>query len=1431
MSRLLGNYNKKDDLIIENSNGLILSDTNQNEYFDLYSGVCVMNLGHNPNGWVSMINKIGSECIHISNYFYNQNEIKLSNHLSDLVSESVPNAKVFFCNSGTEANEGALKFAILQNNQYNQKSNIMAFTGGFHGRSLGSLSCTYNPAYRTPFANHLNQTHFWEWNKIDGLKEFILEHNINIIINEPIQGEGGVIPMDEKFAKLLNDLHNELNFVWIIDEVQTGMGRCGKIFAHHLYNIRPDYITLAKALGNGIPIGAVICSEKTIVKPGEHGTTFGGNPFATGVADWVLNKIINDDLPNKAKQMGSYLMNRLDRLSKYTSKIEEIRGKGLLIGLQFDSKTSVYSIIDELKKSKILCISAGKNTLRICPPLIITKSDIDIFINELSNILDIKEQSYSNDENIDKQMMAKNDNNDEKIFKTQHILNNMSKPIDKIIVWKISGDIDDTNFRYLLNNMQKWSEQNYKIAIVFGAGTAINNELKRANAKIEYIKGQRKTTIETIEVIKNVIQVQQQRLIELSKEILSNKLVFVDEPVFSAESNLFDTHGFVIEPSSANIEPIKNIWLDSNIALVSFLGKFENSLHNANADICASCLAIALDADWVGYSVAHENDIKQINIHNITMDEINIGSYAFSEGFKMKLAEVKKIINSTTKPDVKCWIGSNNDLPDSFNDYTESGVWIRKKPFYNVGLIGSRGYIGSEIVKYIKYNSAFKLHRFSLDLGLDHKTNLTNPTNLTNLTNPIQLMSLEDINSYPDIDIWISACPNEVLKNSINLIKSDIPIIDVSSDFRHIQGWEYGMCYINTNIYTHRIANPGCYSSAVICALNPFKHNSNYPIEDVHITGISSYSGAGKDYMSKFPNLHKTLIPYQPLNHSQREEMEKYLNMEIHFVPIVTDQFNRGILCSIQVDFKDEVDLDQIKDLYENTYSANKYIKTIFDKSLVNTETVADTTDIILSNFSLSADKKTLHIQSMIDNLTIGGGFSSYINLCRYFGIDEDYDSNQNKMIVPVDSAESYDNYIRSIEFPAGFKVATTNVPFVAKEIGKKKVLQFTCLRMDQPSEWTGVYTRNPICGNPVKIGRERLANIDESGKRKPIRAIWFNNKISNVGVKEGLSDANIICDKFASLLSGSSNESSNISANEIIPLSTGIIGWRLPFNEMLKAVGDITKGEGTVSEMARAIMTTDTYPKAYMKKLSNGATIVGVAKGAGMIEPNMGTTLITIMTDAKFCYNIDQLFADIVNNTFNCISIDGDTSTSDAALLVSSGIKSSVSEVELTNALTEVCSFLAKQIVWNGEGVQHVMEVHINGAQSKDIARQIGKNIVNSPLVKAAIYGNDPNVGRIIGAMARNINLDWSKVDVRIGDYYIFKSGNVISWNSEIEKNISDYMKSCQIYQSEHKPAYPVHTNSIEITIDLNDGLEFLKVIGGDLTVEYVKINGDYRS
>jgi glutamate N-acetyltransferase/amino-acid N-acetyltransferase len=261
--------------------------------------------------------------------------------------------------------------------------------------------------------------------------------------------------------------------------------------------------------------------------------------------------------------------------------------------------------------------------------------------------------------------------------------------------------------------------------------------------------------------------------------------------------------------------------------------------------------------------------------------------------------------------------------------------------------------------------------------------------------------------------------------------------------------------------------------------------------------------------------------------------------------------------------------------------------------------------------------------------------------------------------------------------------------------------------------------------------------------------------------------------------------------------------------------------------------MTTDSYPKAYKEKLSNGGSIVGIAKGAGMIEPNMGTTLIVLMTDVDCDQEfMNRTLKEVSDKTFNCISIDGDTSTSDCAILISSGLKPAVEDEEFTDALMRMCKYLARQIVWNGEGISHVIEVRVKNCPDEKMGKLIGKNVVNSPLTKSAICGNDPNVGRIVGSMARLVeNVDWSLVNVKLGEHYIFIKGKIIDWDSKIEAEMTDYLRFCQIYETQSKPAYPVHDNSVMIEIEMNQGNYDVTVIGGDLTVDYVKINGNYRS
>jgi len=527
---LLGNYNKNMKFIVERTAGCEVFDTQSKCFLDMNSGVCVMNLGHNPDGWSDVLSTLGNEMIHVSNYFYNKNEIKLSNYLSDLVRESIPDAKAFFCNSGTEANEAAIKFSILQNKAKNIEGNILAFSGSFHGRTIGSLSCTYNSSYREPFKSIMKEAFFWEFNKTEGLEEYMKTNNISIVINEPIQGENGVFPMTEDFARTLKELHKKLNFVWIIDEIQVGLGRYGIMFVHQIYGIEPDYVTLAKALGNGIPIGAVLC-RNPIISPGQHGTTFGGNPFATGISYWVLNEIKKRNLPEEAIVKGEYITTQLSLIKEYfekkgNPKIVDIRGRGLLIGVQFKQEIVVGDLLKQLFNHGILCISASNNTLRICPPLVITQDQINLFLEKLKIVLEMTTE--------------------DEIESNKQLNDSIPKANGKSIVWKISGDVNEAYYKKLLRKFNKWLQKGYSVALIFGAGTAINNELKQRDIKIEYIDGQRKTTKEVIAVLEEVVNAQREKLVNMAIQTLSTKIVPVKSPIFTASKDKMETHGYVL---------------------------------------------------------------------------------------------------------------------------------------------------------------------------------------------------------------------------------------------------------------------------------------------------------------------------------------------------------------------------------------------------------------------------------------------------------------------------------------------------------------------------------------------------------------------------------------------------------------------------------------------------------------------------------------------------------------------------------------------------------------------------------------------------------------------------------------------------------------------------------------------------------------------
>jgi len=414
---------------------------------------------------------------------------------------------------------------------------------------------------------------------------------------------------------------------------------------------------------------------------------------------------------------------------------------------------------------------------------------------------------------------------------------------------------------------------------------------------------------------------------------------------------------------------------------------------------------------------------------------------------------------------------------------------------------------------------------------------------------------------------------------------------------------------------------------------------------------------------------------------------------------------------------------------------------------------------------------------------------------------------------------------------PAGFRVGTTRFEFVPVEVSKPAAMNLTLIALDRPTpDFAAMFTRNAFPGAPVILGRKRL---DEP----TVGAVVVNNKISNVCAPGGVAAAERVCAGVAATL--------GITANQVIPSSTGVIGWQIPVEAMLGAIPAAAQklGRDTLFDAALGIMTTDLYPKARRATLGAG-TIVGIAKGAGMIEPNMATMLVYILTDlAVPRATLRRLLPEAVGTSFNCISIDTDTSTSDSVVLLSSGRVACPNEDAFAEALRTVCRDLAEDVVRNGEGVRHVLRATVHSAPDVATARALGKAVVNAPLVKCAMAGNDPNVGRIIQAVgkhlgAQSLDLDTSKLRVALGGHTIFESG-CFRLDPTAEKALTAHLKEAELYASAapvdgvFKPAidFPPHERCVALDIDLGAGQASATVHGADLTHEYVSENADYRS
>lgn len=369
---VLKTYGRK-PLAFEKGDGVTLCDTEGNLYLDFASGLGVNALGYAHPLVSSLIKKQADMVIHTSNLYH----IASQALLAEKICGTCFGERVFFCNSGTEAVEGALKFARKWGKKFtNPKIGFVAFKNSFHGRTFGALSATMQDKYQKAFEPLVPGFREAIFNDIDSVKNAVTDTTVAIII-EPLQGEGGVNLAEPEFMKSLEELCREREMLLIVDEVQCGMSRTGKLHAHTYFDITPDIMTLAKPLAGGLPIGAAVVGPRVWpeIKPGEHASTFGGNHFVTGVACGVFDLLSDPSFVQSVAEKGEYLRKGLLRLMEKYPSIREIRGKGLLMGTLVDFPAS--EAVEFFQKERILICAAGQQVVRFIPPLIVSMNDID----------------------------------------------------------------------------------------------------------------------------------------------------------------------------------------------------------------------------------------------------------------------------------------------------------------------------------------------------------------------------------------------------------------------------------------------------------------------------------------------------------------------------------------------------------------------------------------------------------------------------------------------------------------------------------------------------------------------------------------------------------------------------------------------------------------------------------------------------------------------------------------------------------------------------------------------------------------------------------------------------------------------------------------------------------------------------------------------
>lgn len=382
---LLHTYNRF-QIVLDKGDGVYLYDTEGKKYLDFAAGIAVFALGYNNKEYNDALKAQIDKLIHTSNLFYNVPAIEAAKKIKKISGMD----RVFFTNSGTEAIEGAIKaarkYAYLKDGSHDHE--IIALNHSFHGRSYGALSVTGTVKYREPFEPMIGNIRFADMNDLDSVKNCINEKTCAIIM-ETVQGEGGIYPAEPAFLKEIRAICDEKDILLILDEIQCGMGRCGSMFAWQQYGVKPDIMTTAKALGCGFPVGAFLMTERVAEKSltsGDHGTTYGGNPLAAAAVNKVLDLFEENHIIEHVKTVAQYLEEKLDELVHKYECIETRRGKGLMQGLVFDGPVS--GVVSKALEKGLIVITAGTNVIRMVPPLIISKENVDEMIEILTECLD-----------------------------------------------------------------------------------------------------------------------------------------------------------------------------------------------------------------------------------------------------------------------------------------------------------------------------------------------------------------------------------------------------------------------------------------------------------------------------------------------------------------------------------------------------------------------------------------------------------------------------------------------------------------------------------------------------------------------------------------------------------------------------------------------------------------------------------------------------------------------------------------------------------------------------------------------------------------------------------------------------------------------------------------------------------------------------------